>query len=319
MTKKLNIFTTVNIYSDSSITNNPLQNNVNWTNNAQGIEVNEPESKNITVYPGQTETLFSGVVATAVDNTTTFNLEINPEISNTYKLSHEDGTAPAFRVARSLAADATTQITVTVSGSLAILSHTAGTAPNLASVVVGDNIRLGAGFGESNRGVFSVIQKTSSSLTIVNSKAVGEVVVLGADFADDLMVYSSNGVQIGQKVKISEGFSVYSNGTYEIVDVAPSYLIFASTKGLPEELDILSEVVIFSNSKSFIYIEADRDCSVTFDGIAQGLIKPLKFGVGTTNSIRSKPGIYMRTGDVYSATIKNESEYAANILVISAE
>jgi hypothetical protein len=116
MTKKMNLFTQVNIYSDSSITNNPLQNNVNWTNNAQGIEVNEPDSRSLIVYPGQTEVLFSGVVATGVDNTTTFNLEINPDISNTYKLSHEDGTAPAFRVSRAIGVDATTQFAISSSG-----------------------------------------------------------------------------------------------------------------------------------------------------------------------------------------------------------
>jgi hypothetical protein len=112
---------------------------------------------------------------------------------------------------------------------------------------------------------------------------------------------------------------VYSYGTYEIIDVAPNYLIFASTKGLPEEMDIESNIVVFKNSKSFLYIEADRDCSITLDDVNQGLIKPLRFGVGTTNSIRFKPGIYMRTADIYSATIKNESEEAANIMVISAE
>ena len=315
---KLNIQTAVTIYSDPSSTNNPSQQNVNWANNIQGIEVQEPESKSIKVYPSQTEVLFSGVVETDVDNTTEFDLFINPEISNTYVLGYANGTAPAFRQSRAIGIDATTEVSIAKSGDLVTLAHSSGTALNTANIIEGDILRLGDGFQANNQGTFVIIQKTIDSIIYVNSTAIAETVVLGANF-DEFMVYSSNGVQVGHKVKITEGFSVYSRGTYDILEVAPNYLVIASSKAIPEEFGVLSKVEIFTSSKSFIYVECDKECTIYCNNVDNGVIKPLKFGINTTNSIRNKPGVYLKTGDIYSATVTNNSTEIATVLVISAE
>jgi hypothetical protein len=310
---KLNILTHINIYQDPSITNNPSQNNVRWTNDLQGVEVTDPESKTVNINGMQKETLFSGVIETSVDNTTTFDLVKKSGVSNTYILKHNSGTAPQFREGRDIQTDDTSQVTITKSGSLLTFTASGGALFDTSDIEFGDTVRIGNVFNMFNVGVFKILSKTSDSFTIENIIGVAETVVLGTDYEKQLSIYSSDGVQIGQNLKITANFSQYSRDIYEITDVGIDYLELHTTKGLPEELDVQAEVVVYKDSKGFIYIECDKPCSIIIDGIDQGQVKPLTFGT------KKKIGIFMRTGFMYSAEIKNNSTDVATITVITAE
>ena len=307
---KLAITNTINIYSDQTQTNSPLKNNVNWQYSTLGIEVNEPESKSVKIAGSQTELIFSGEVITSVDNTTAFDLEVNPGVANTYQLNHVSGTAPGFRTLRAISTTDLTEFTLSISGDILTIEATPFITTN---ILLGDIVRLDSIFNTANQGTFSIIAKTANSISVINPVAIGETVIAGLSFASEFMVYSSNGVQVGQKLKILEGFSTYTLGTYEIVDVAPNYLIFNSYKSLPIENAILSEVLVLKNSKSFVYIESDVDCSLIVDGSEVGQIKPFIFGT------QKRSGVYMKSGDLYSLSLRNDSTNTANILVISAE
>lgn len=310
---KMQLINHINIYEDASITNNPAKNNVRWTNSIDGVEVSEPESRSLRIGSKQTETLFSGVVPTSVDVTTRFNLSPKPLVSGTYVLKHSAGTAPVFRVQRAIGTDATSEVTVTKSGSIMTFTASGGTLFVTTGLVFGDSVRIGDGFNTYNQGVFRIIGFTSTTFIVENFLGVAETVTLGATFADQVRVFSPTGVQIGDKVKIVSNFSEYSQDSYEITDINPEYLEFHSNKILPEELNVLSQVVVYNSSKIFFYIECDKPCTLTIEGLSQGQVKPFVFGT------KQKSGVFMRTGSMYSASIMNDSADPANILVISAE
>jgi hypothetical protein len=310
---KMNLLSSIQIYKDLSPTNNPLQSTANWTSSHSGIEVDEPETRNLKVASKQTEVLFSGEIETDVDNTTSFDLTKKVGVSNTYVLKHNSGTAPAFRTARVIAVDDTTEFTVTKSGALVTFTHSAGAAPDFSSLQFGDEVRLGSQFNMFNAGKFQLLNSTSDSFTIENMVGVAETVVLGASFEEQLSIYSADGVQIGHKVKIGDDFASYSHGVYEITDVAPDYLEINVAKDLPEETDVLAEPVVYSTSKAFIYLEYDKACTLIINGVEIHDLKPLSIGA------KKAPGVFLRSGDMTSAAIRNESLDLLSVLVISAE
>jgi len=310
---KMNLLSSIQIYQDPSPTNNPLQSTANWTSSNIGVEVNEPETRNLKVAGNQSEVLFSGVVETDVDNTTTFDLIKKLDVSATYILKHNSGTAPNFRTDKDIGGDATTQYTITKSGSLLTFTYSGGLSPDFSNLQFGDEVRLGTAFDMFNRGVFKLLNSSIDSFVIENMMGVGEVVTLGADPEEQLSIYSSEGVQKGQKIKIEDDFASYSHGVYEITDVYPNAIEFNIAKDLPQETDILSNVVVYKNSKSFIYLEYDKKCSLIINGVEHKDLKPLQIGA------KKNSGIFMRTGDMYSAIIKNETTDVMSVLVISAE
>lgn len=313
---KLNLLVHLNAYEDSNPSNNPSLSNFKWARDLQGIDITEPESKSLKLQAGQTSQLFSGVVSISDDNTTTYDIVLKSGTANTYVLSHNSGTAPAFRASRSEGSDATTQITVTKNANLLTFTSTGGTALNLIAggVIVGDKVRIGDQFNIVNRGEFAILARTATSFTIENSSGVAEgPITLGASFADQINIYSSAGVQVGDKVKIPGGFSSVTQGTYEITDVSHDYIEFYSIAALPSESNILTQLNIYNSSKKFLYIESDKRLAVSIDGVGNGIIQP--FTLGTAQ----KPGILLKSSDMFSADITNESEETATIFYVTAE
>jgi len=311
---KMNVLVSISAYSDVNPTNHPSKNICRWISDLQGIDIAEPVSSSVALAAGQTLSLFSGEVVISDDNTTTYNLSLKSGTSNTYILQHNSGTAPIFRVARVSGADATTEVTITKNGPLLTFSSTAGTALDLTTTLINDEVRIGSLFNISNQGKFKVLSKTATSFTIENSFGQAEgPIVLGAGFATQIAIQSANGVQVGEKVKIAASFSSVSFGSYEITDVDSKYLELYSLKALPSETNIFSNLQIFNNSKQFLFIESDKKVSIEIDGGAGGSIEP--FTLGTT----LKSGMFLRHSAMYSASITNESSDTATVYYMSAE
>jgi hypothetical protein len=310
---KMNLLASIQVYKDTSPTNNPLQSTANWTSSHSGIEVDETETRNLKVASKQTEVLFSYEIETGLDSTTSFDLSKKSGVLNTYTLSHNSGTVPSFRDERGIDVDETTEFTITKSGALVTFTHSGGQAPDLSSAQFGDEVKIGSQFNMFNQGKFQLLNKTTDSFTIENMLGTVETVILGSSFEEQLSIYSASGVQIGQKIKISNNFVNYSHGVYEITDVAPDYLEFSAAKDLPEEQNVLANIVVYNNSKSFIYVEYDKNCTLVINGVEMHDLKPLSIGS------KKAPGIFMRSGDMYSAFIQNNSLDLMSTLVISAE
>jgi hypothetical protein len=313
---KMNLQTHLNIYEDTNPTNNPTMNNVKWTLSTTGLDVSEPESKSLKLQAGETLNLFSGLVNISDDNTTTYNIALKAGTSNSYKISHNAGAAPIFRAARTTGADATTQITVTKNGPILTFASTGGTALALllGGVLVGDEVRIGGNFNTSNKGKFKLIARTATSFQVENAAGQAEgPITLGVDFATILEIFSSAGVQVGDKVELEDGFSSVTLGTYEITDVNPNYIIIYNIKSLPEETNINTELKIYNNSKKFLYVETNKKLSMLINGISVGNIEQMNAGTSL------KKGIFMKSGSMYQASITNASSEEASVFFVSAE
>lgn len=316
----MNLIVHINAYDDDTSTNSPTRNNVKWNREMQGIDISEPESRSLRLGAGQSLSLFSGTISTSDDATTTWDIALKAGSTNVYRISHNAGTAPVFRTARVSGADATTEVTITKNAKLLTFTSTGGTVFGLIAngVVVGDEVRLGTGFNAVNQGKFKILALTATSFTIENEAGQAEgPIVLDADFADDVNIYSTDGVQVEDKIDIVAGFSSVTFGTYEISDVSHDYIEFYSSGSIPAESGIVNTTAvmdIYRDAKQFIYIESDKKLDVKINGSAvTNQIEP--FSIGTARA----SGVFMSRASLKSAEIENKSQETANIFYVVAE
>jgi len=313
----LNLLVYLNASSDPQASNSPSLGNFKWSRDASGLSVRNPESIAFSLAPGETKELFDGVRSLAQDLTTQYDISLKPANTTTYILSNVGGTAPLFRTPRTSGASATTAVTVTLNGPVVTFASTAGTPFNLivGGVTVGDYVRIGSLFSFGNQGEWQIIARTATSFSIVNDLAVAEgPIVLGAGFADQVRIYSAAGVQAGDTLLINSGFSLVTQGSYIITSVADNFLEFSSTKVLPEEGPITTQVAVYSSAKRLVYLESDQQVTMELNGIAGNEIKPLADICGCV-----KPGIFMRTSLVYSMSVTNNSLETAKCFFASVE
>jgi hypothetical protein len=312
---KLNFLVYLNTYSDPSASNNPSLSNFKWAREITGIPASNPISEAFSLAPGETKTIFSGSRTLTVDGTTNFSISLKPLSSSTYKLLATSGTAPGFKTARSTGADATTQVTAVVNGPIVTFSSTGGTAFNLAAVQVGDLVRIGNLFNILNQGEYKILAKTATSFTVENQVAVNEgPITLAAGFADQVRMYSSAGVQIGDTVVIKSGFSSVTFGSYKITDLTDNYIEFYSTAVLPAETGIVSaDLAVYSAAKNLVYLESDQKCTATINGVQMATMEPF-----IINDSR-QPGVFMLKATVYSFAVTNNSLDAASCFVATVE
>lgn len=306
--RTFNLLFFLNAYSDLNPSNSPNQGNFKWTRPINGLQVENADSRDLDLAPGESQSLFDKSRTLSQDGTTEYSLTLKPLSTNTYVLSHTGGTAPNFRTPRNIGIDATTQVTATQNGPVTTYTSPAGTPFSLGTVIIGDNVKIGSLFSALNQGTFQIISKTASSFSIRNDNGVTEgPITLGAGFADQVSVFSATGVQIGDTLNISSGFSPASFGNYSITAVYANSLEFSFEGVLPEETDIMTQVAIYEAALSFIYLEVDQPCSVIINGIAAGTVRPFVQGNSTL------PGIFVRTDTIYSLSVMNESLNQAKV------
>jgi len=317
----LNLLFFLNAYSDRHASNAPSRQNFKWSRDVNGLSVENPYSLEFTLAPGETRSLFSGVRTLSQDNTTQYSIALKPLTTNTYVLSWVGGTSPAFRTSRSSGADATTQVTVTLNGTLATFTSTAGTPFDLITngVVPGDYVRIGNLFNILNQGPWQIISLTPTSFTVINPSAAAEgPITLGAGFASQIDMYSAAGVQVGDILDITGGFSPVSQGTYEITGVSDTFVEFSSLSQLPAEGPVTTQAIaIYSSAKRLVYIEADQKCALTINGVANSAnITPM---VNTTCGCTTQHGFFLLTSTVYSLSVTNNSINQATLYLASVE
>lgn len=317
---KLNLTLFLNAYSDGNPSNNPNRSNFKWERSLNGLLVNDPNSLEFSLAPGESKTLLNGSRVLTQDLTTQYSIVTVPSSSASYQLKWVGGTSPGFRASRSTGADATTGISVTVNGPVATFTSTAGTSLNLIAggVVVGDFVRIGNLFNSLNRGEWKIIAVTATSFSVVNVSAAAEgPIVLGAGFGDQLKIYGADGVQVSDTLRISGGFSPITQGSYIVTSVSDTFLQFSSVSPLPQEGPITTQsVAVYYMAKNLIYIESDQNISILTNGSLNEEISPIVVQ-GTANN--TKPGMFLKTSTVHSLTITNNSVSIANIFFASVE
>lgn len=312
---KLSLLVYLNAISDANSSNNASLNNFRWTRDISGIPVNNPTSHVRSLAPGENHTLFSGTRTLSGDGTTVYSLALKPLSSNNYIITATSGTMPNFRTPRSTGADATTAITITLNGPLATFTSTAGTPLNMAAVQVGDFVRIGNLFNQLSQGEYQILAKTATSFTVDNPDAAAEgPIVLGSGFATQIQIYSAAGVQVGDTFVISGGFSLVTQGSYQVTDVTANTLEFYSTEVLPPETGIMTTALaVYSSAKTLVYIECDQKTTITINGTQNVNVEPLIINNST------QPGLFMVHATVWSLSVQNNSINPSNLFVATVE
>ncbi len=315
------------IYDDAAASNNPFERFVDWRRNALNVTVSNPLTDKTTIAPSSSETIFSGVRTTGIGGSTVFALTLNPTSSTTYRMTNTSGTAAAFRTDRALTLSGSTVTVVINNNATATFTLSSGA---YTGVVVGDVVFIptvltgdtAGPFNVLNGGFWSVLAASSTVLTLcrlagVSFEGVAEVVLLTTN--NQLKAFSSSGVQVGDTMEISAGFSSVTQKAFIVSVVTASWVEFVSTEALPLESSIqptASGMVFYSSAKRFVRIETDQEIVVRFNGDA---LNNVRVSVRTP-ATKAGFGWLDIWGTFWSLDIVNRSKSAsANVVVISAE
>lgn len=268
------------IYSDPERTNNPRLRDVDYKRMFTGIPAGNYDSRKIVVQPGSTVTVAQTNRTTTFGVSTVFTVANASDSTylNRFRYVYVSGTGPGFRTRRSTSVDSTTQFNVTKNGSLITFAHSGtGTAPNFASVTVGDylTVERGGPFNDANVGVFQVVAVPSStSVTVKNADGYAEnSITLGSNIDGLYMpfdIYSASGVQINDEVRITASvFNPENRGTFKVLGITPSYFeIENNNPGISESGLTIGDslgFVFYPNIYEWVYLEANQDLIVRFN------------------------------------------------------
>jgi len=299
---------------------------VDWNRDLSDLRVANPKSESFVLSAGQTKTLFDGTRSLALDVTTNLSVALVAGETDRYRFRHTSGADPLFRTDRALDLDGATIDVVVNANSTATLDISGG---SFAGVQVSDIVWIPGAeesvtspFDAVNRGFWVVLAADNAQLVLgreneENFEAFGETAIAITD-AGQFVAFSSNGVQIGDKLEVSAGFAASTLRTYPVVDVTSKYIEVTSGAIIPGQSGIAPNVAgfqIYTSSKSFVYLEADQDCVIRANG-----------DTGSTQRVSpwiaaddTKVGSYERTGPTWSMAVVNRSSRPLNLTVITCE
>jgi hypothetical protein len=322
----MRIRTTLAAWSDSSANNNPSLRHIDWTRDMPDLQVKNPQAVSHVVAPGVELTVFDGTRALTIDGTTTFSVALVTSTADRYRFRHTAGASPGFRTDRALNLSGSTySVTVNANGT-AVITRTAGAA-TFTGVVVGDTVWIpdateaaGQPFQAANQGFWVVLAVTSTTLTLTRSgdfEAAGESgIVITA--AAQLQAFSSAGVQVGDKLRVSAGFVSSTRRTFLIEAVTPAFIEVSSSLAVAGETGVIpgaTGMTVYTAGKSVVYVEADQESVIKVNGNTDELNILSPWIAGDPK----RAAAYRRDGPTWSLKVLNKSSVALNLLVISAE
>jgi len=321
----LNLIYGILAYEDAgtATNNNPSQRIPDFTRQYYGISVGNPQGQVFSVPPNSSITLFDGTRAVSLSSSSAFALT-NPS-GSTYRLTSTAGPNPAFRTPRTLGVDATSTFNVSINNNALVnVTGTSGTLPNFSTVVPGDTLYIDSGspFSILNKGYFPILAATTTQLSIENNNAIAESnITLSTSFASQFKVFSSDGVQVGDTLVISSGFSTITQGNYEVTAVNTDFIEFTSSRPLPLETATVgvSGLTVYSQAKFFVHIETNQNAVLRLNGDSSdsNKIEPFTADSGGVPGIR---GIFSKVGSSYRAVLINKSPTTtASVFLFTAE
>jgi hypothetical protein len=266
---------------------------------------------------------FTGQIAGMTTNVT-ITANYVGSIGNSVVLSFDGIKTVALEIADWNAANPLNTVTLTtgngtqIPSAAGVIDLAGGATPfNLAGVQVGDSVTIGSLFNILNQSSqmcaansFQIIAVTATSFSVRNSQGVAEgPITLGAGFATQIEIFGAVGVQVGDTLNISAGFSQATWGNYPITAVYAESLEFFSASPIPLENNIMTQIAIYESAFSFIYLEADQPVSLIVNGVAAGTVRPFVNGSSTV------PGIFVRTDTIFSLSVVNTGLSTANVFM----
>ena len=262
------------------------------------VELKQSSEFTETLSPFESKTLVSTRRTSALSGTT--GLQISQPISSlttTWRLSWTGaGTDPQFRIARALSTTALTAITITRLSDT-IVRLTQATAPlSTTAIQIGDYLLIEkttdsftSPFTTSNQGTpVKVVGKTSTTIDVQdNGFMVPETaVVLGADFAQVLKVFSASGVQQNDTLVIkSTALNAGNRGEFKITAVSSDYVEFEASSLVPESVTgvVPNDLYFADEVIRFLAVSASGQIKVTIDGepVETSILDTSSFLAGT--------------------------------------
>jgi hypothetical protein len=172
-----------------------------------------------------------------------------------------------------------------------------------------------------NEGYWTAIAASANSITIV--RAAGSVFSGSSETVTptagaQLQAFTAAGVQAGDTVEISAGFSGATLRSYDLLAVNPEWIEFRSTAPLGAQTGILpgaAGLAIYTQAKRFLFVQSDQEIVVRENG-----------DTGNTNRVvpvipgdKNFPGLHIKIGPVWKLVLVNRSSSRANVMVASAE
>lgn len=311
-------------YDDDRATSNPLDAPILWRRSMANVPVENPETRQYAVDPLGSVTVIDGSRSLSVDGTTEFSLAL--KAATRYRMTWTDGTAPGFRTDRNLDASSV-ELTLTLNSNLSVTVTGSGSV--FAAVQVGDVVFVpGLSTGDSaspfsplNEGLWTVLSNGADSITIARAQGEtfqGASEVVTPSSASQFQAFSATGVQVGDTIEISGGFSAATQRSYDLVAVNPKWIEFQSTFPLGPETGVLptaAGIAIYTTAKRFVAIQSDQELVVRFNG-----------DTGSTNRVtpiipgdKNFPGVEVKLGLVWKLVVVNRSSARATVKVSSAE
>ena len=324
----LNVTTKILAYGDTEISSNPRLKHADWLRNITGVAVSNPQSHSYTIEAGGSKQIFDATVPSTIDGTTAFDLSLSTTDASKYRITHVGGTAPGFRTSRGLTLNGVA-VTFAVNNNATMTVSVPVGGANFSAVQVGDDIFVPhTTTGDSanvvsvlNAGFWRVLGKTSSlSIVLVRNgmdfEGVSQTVTLTSN--NQIRAFSQSGLQVGDSIDITAGFSLSSRKTFTVTAVTDLFVEFVSTLPLASEIGVqpgASGMSFFNHSKVFLYVEADQECAVRVNGELANYNRLSPPDPSDSNSV----GQYMRRGPTWSLTVVNLSSASLKVTVIDCE
>lgn len=317
------------VYDDiQQAPSSPQRRIADWKRANTRVPVLSPKSQSFEIAPLSESVIFNGIRSLTHDNTSQYDLAlVSASLPSQYRIKWTGtGTAPGFRTNRNLTLTGGTLTTVLNANQTITVTHSGGAV--FGAVQVGDVVHIAGTLtyetGPSdtlNQGDWTVL--SANTTTLVLAREVGSVFT-GASEAvalvsnDNVVAYSATGVQVGDTIDISGGFSVSSRTAYKISTVTAKFIEFTSTVALAQELAVIpgaASLSIYSSSVRYLYIETTQNCAIKLNGQTDegNRLEPLIPGD------TEKVGFFEKWGTSFSLSVKNRSTSIANVTVFTAE
>jgi len=315
-------------YDDLPPTNNPTKRGIDRSLTTANVPVENDGTLPVSLDPFGTATLFDSSRTLGSNGSTAYDLTLSEVDPTIYRMTWTGaGAAPVFRTARAVD---TTGILLTLEAQTnSTLKVTAGSGTPFSAVQVGDVVFVpGASTGDPaspfnalNEGYWTVLSATSTILVLARDPSAvfngaSETVTPAA--ASEFQAFSTAGVQVGDTIDLTAGFSTLTQRSYEVTGVNPTWVEFRSTAPLGEEEDVVpgvSGVAVYTMAKRFVLIETDQDIVVRFnaDTSNNNQMEPWLAGSDGINATQHK------VGPTYKLVLVNRSSVMAHVKVSSAE
>jgi hypothetical protein len=313
-------------FRDATPNNNPQRKHFDW-NRGLTASVSNAKVSQETIPAGGSVTFWNGTVSTSVDGTSAFSVTRNVADPSRYRFTSVSGTAPVFRTDRALAF-ATHNVTITVNPDATATFDVAGST--WGAVAAGDTVFIpGASTGDA-AGPFNVLNEGFwVVLAVLSATSIQCQRPTGTDFQgspetiavvanSNISAFSASGVQIGNHVEISGGFTTATQRTYTVDRVTPTWFEVISSSPIAIEsskIPTATGLKFYAYTKRFLRLEANQEVVVRLNGATDDTNRVSPIEAGAEEAV----GWFEKWGPVWSLVVINKSSQSVTVDAFSAE